>query len=96
MGWEVPAVSETRVVDVTGCGNAFCGGFLSSFDQSRDLLKSAIWGAVAASFMAEEKGVPKAGIPSLKVSNPIFRSLKDDEIICPPTCTHAAQGIGSV
>ena len=60
-------MSDTQVVDVTGCGNAFCGGFLSSFDRSRDVLKSALWGGVAASCMAEEMGVPKAGIPNLKV-----------------------------
>ncbi len=28
--WAIPAVKDTRVVDVTGCGNAFCGGFLAS------------------------------------------------------------------
>ncbi len=28
--WAVPAVEDTRVVDVTGCGNAFCGGFLAT------------------------------------------------------------------
>ncbi|KAG2435179.1 hypothetical protein HXX76_007262 [Chlamydomonas incerta] len=26
----VPAVADTAVVDVTGCGNAFCGGFLAA------------------------------------------------------------------
>lgn len=29
-GWHVPAVADTSVVDVTGCGNAFCGGFLAA------------------------------------------------------------------
>eukprot|EP00798_Chlamydomonas_sp_ICE-L_P013212 gene13212-19047_t len=28
----VPAVHDTEVVDVTGCGNAFCGGFLAHWD----------------------------------------------------------------
>lgn len=30
----VPAVEDTDVIDVTGCGNAFCGGFLASLDRT--------------------------------------------------------------
>lgn len=30
----VPAVEDTNVIDVTGCGNAFCGGFLASLDRT--------------------------------------------------------------
>ncbi|GLI71434.1 hypothetical protein VaNZ11_016648 [Volvox africanus] len=115
--YRVPAVADTAVMDVTGCGNAFCGGFLAAlyngsgdvgfggkdgatsghadhtrvsasvsgvesiisrteFDsgsaldwngkqnppptwvQSGDLRLAGAWGCVAASFMAEERGVP--------------------------------------
>jgi hypothetical protein len=31
LGFMLLAVEGTQVVDVTGCGNAFCGGFLASF-----------------------------------------------------------------
>jgi len=65
--WEVPAVADTRAVDVTGCGNAFCGGFLAAYDRTKgNLLESALHGCVAASFMAEERGVPKLPIPGLQ------------------------------
>lgn len=70
LGFMLPAVEGTQVVDVTGCGNAFCGGFLASFigmtGEAGDLLQSMAWGNTAASFMAEEKGVPKIGIMKLK------------------------------
>ncbi|GFR44586.1 hypothetical protein Agub_g5863, partial [Astrephomene gubernaculifera] len=142
--YQVPAVADTRVVDVTGCGNAFCGGFLaalfrggnatrrqprssssngsghtcSSSDsngnggsssscghsehydtgtaagaaaqqqqqgeegqeagaeaapllppawlQSGELSDAAAWGCVAASFMAEERGVPGSSVRELQ------------------------------
>ena len=36
-----------------------------------DLLGSAVWGCVAASFMAEELGVPKVPIARLQVGDPL-------------------------
>lgn len=48
-----------EVVDVTGCGNAFCGGFLGSRLAGEDLLDGAVWGSVAASLMAQAVGVPE-------------------------------------
>ncbi|PNW86482.1 hypothetical protein CHLRE_02g088300v5 [Chlamydomonas reinhardtii] len=104
----VPAVADTAVVDVTGCGNAFCGGFLAALyrgaaeaqrttapaaagaggDSSSgnggagavasseerapawlaraDLAGAAAWGCVAASFMAEARGVPLTPISQLQ------------------------------
>lgn len=58
--WQVPAVRDIEVVDVTGCGNTYCGGFMGGMDQGLGILDSALWGAVAASFMAEAQGVPTA------------------------------------
>lgn len=96
-------------MDVTGCGNAFCGGFLAALyrgaaeaqrttapaaagaggDSSSgnggagavasseerapawlaraDLAGAAAWGCVAASFMAEARGVPLTPISQLQV-----------------------------
>jgi hypothetical protein len=51
----VPGLS---VVDVTGCGNAFCGAFLASWGNGRSLLEAAAWGCVAGGIMAEWRGVP--------------------------------------
>ncbi|GLC36683.1 hypothetical protein PLESTF_001483900 [Pleodorina starrii] len=120
--YRVPAVEDTAVVDVTGCGNAFCGGFLAAMYRGRsrggtvsavsgtvsaevsepstseagpsapaegrgaggagqrqrppqrppawvragDLWMAGAWGCVAASFMAEERGVPMKRVADLQ------------------------------
>jgi sugar/nucleoside kinase (ribokinase family) len=52
---EVRAVA-TRVVDVTGAGNAFSGGWLVGYVESGDLERAAWQGAVSASFAIEQLG----------------------------------------
>ena len=44
--WHVPAYVKDTVVDVTGCGDAFCGGFLASYVRNHDPFISAIQGVV--------------------------------------------------
>ncbi|MDX1520222.1 MAG: PfkB family carbohydrate kinase, partial [Anaerolineae bacterium] len=55
--WHIPAV-ETTVVDPTGAGNAFCGGFLAGWGLTGDLRLAGLYGAVAASFLVEQVGLP--------------------------------------
>ncbi|MCS7089050.1 MAG: carbohydrate kinase family protein [Thermoflexales bacterium] len=50
--WQLPAV-PTTVVDVTGAGDAFCGGFAAALARDDDVLQAAICGAVSASFAVE-------------------------------------------
>lgn len=38
------------VVDPTGCGNTFCGGFIAGWYKTRNLLTAALWGSISASF----------------------------------------------
>jgi hypothetical protein len=38
------------IVDPTGCGNTFCGGFLAGWYKTRNVLTAALWGSVSASF----------------------------------------------
>jgi sugar/nucleoside kinase (ribokinase family) len=52
---EVPAIGR-RVVDVTGAGNAFSGGWLVGFAADRNLQRAACQGAVSASFAIEQVG----------------------------------------
>lgn len=57
--WAVPAITSPHPpVDVTGCGNSYCGGFLAAWSEGEDLLTAGLWGSVAASFMMSFQGVP--------------------------------------
>ena len=57
MSWHVPACTAEKVVDVTGCGDAFCGGFIASYVRDRNALTAAMHGVVSASFNLEDYGV---------------------------------------
>ena len=43
-------------VDTTGCGDAFCGGFLAGWCESGDLRTAVLYGTVSASFVASGFG----------------------------------------
>lgn len=57
----VPAFFEAgseRVVDATGGGNAFLGGFGAGYQETGSFVEAAKYGNVAASFIIEQVGVP--------------------------------------
>lgn len=56
-GWRIPAV-PVEVVDPVGAGNAFCGGFIAGWAKERDVRLAGMCGAVAASFLVEQVGLP--------------------------------------
>ena len=51
----------TAVVDTTGAGNAFGGGLLVGWVETGDLHTAGRRGAVAASFLVEQAGLPPPG-----------------------------------
>jgi sugar/nucleoside kinase (ribokinase family) len=51
---------KTQVVDPTGAGNAFCGGFLVGWIQTGNLRTAGLYGTVAASFLVEQVGLPSS------------------------------------
>lgn len=55
--WHIPAV-PVRVVDVTGAGNSYCGGFLVGYAETGDPRRGGLYGAVSASFTIEQFGLP--------------------------------------
>jgi ribokinase len=58
----VPAY-PAAVVDPTGAGDSFCGGFLVGLQETGDLVQAALYGTVAASFVVEaEHAIPVLGI----------------------------------
>lgn len=55
VSWTVPSVCGT-VIDPTGAGDAFCGGFLAGLVRAGDPVDAACYGAVSASFVVETRG----------------------------------------
>jgi sugar/nucleoside kinase (ribokinase family) len=55
--WHVPPAPAT-VVDVTGGGNAYCGGFLVGLGSGLSPVEAALRGSVSASFALEQFGLP--------------------------------------
>lgn len=55
--WTQIPTYPTEVVDPTGAGDAFCGGFLVGMARTRDARQAALYGAVSASFIIEDFGV---------------------------------------
>lgn len=54
----IPAIPVPKIVDQTGAGNTFCGGFMVGWLRSHgDLREAGCYGAVAASFALENVGV---------------------------------------
>ncbi len=54
--WMSVPVFATRVIDPTGAGDAFCGGFLVGMVRTGDAVQAALYGAVSASFVIEDFG----------------------------------------
>ncbi len=50
--WALPPC-PSKIVNVTGCGDSFCGGFLAGYTKDRDPFTSAAMGVVASSFLIE-------------------------------------------
>jgi len=57
--YHVPTATA-KPVDTTGCGDAFCGGFLVGWGETGDLLTGAFHGTVSASFVAADFGARHA------------------------------------
>ena len=53
--WHIPPYSTT-VVDVTGTGDASCGGFMVDWDETGDPALAACYGAVSSSFVLQGFG----------------------------------------
>jgi sugar/nucleoside kinase (ribokinase family) len=53
--WEIPSY-PSQLVDPTGAGDAFCGGFLAGFRRTFDPLQAALHGNISASLAIEGHG----------------------------------------
>lgn len=59
----VPPVPVPQIVDQTGAGNTYCGGFLVGWLRSGDPAQAGAYGAVSASFSLEVTGVADPPAP---------------------------------
>ena len=50
--------SDSKIVDPTGAGNAYLGGFAIGLLETSDAVRAAHYGTVAASFALEQVGLP--------------------------------------
>jgi len=57
----IPPLPVERIVDQTGAGNAYCGGFVVGWCLQRDLAAAGCYAAAAATFTLETVGA--ADIP---------------------------------
>ncbi|KAF2154155.1 Ribokinase-like protein [Myriangium duriaei CBS 260.36] len=51
-------LDQSRVVDPTGGGNGFLGGFAVGLVRTGDVIEAAIWGSISASLCIEQVGIP--------------------------------------
>src|SRR6056297_2835642 len=68
----IPSIAD-KIVDVTGAGDAFCGGFLSGIIQKGDPYKAAMRGIVASSIVLEDFGV----MHLLEADNKLVKKRKE-------------------
>jgi sugar/nucleoside kinase (ribokinase family) len=53
--WEIPAY-PAKVIDPTGVGDAYCGGFLAGYRLTYDPIQAALYGSISASLTIEGSG----------------------------------------
>ncbi|HEX7620236.1 MAG TPA: carbohydrate kinase family protein [Anaerolineales bacterium] len=53
--WEIPAY-PARLMDISGAGDSFCGGFLAGYQETYDPLRAVLYGSVSASLTIEGSG----------------------------------------
>ena len=58
-GSESEPISEGKVIDPTGAGNAFMGGFAIGLGETGDVIEAISYGAVSSSFALEQIGIPR-------------------------------------
>jgi len=60
---DVPAIQSRKVVDVTGAGDAYRGGFYAGLSRGFDLLRCGLIGSAVAGFVIERRGT-QTNIPT--------------------------------
>jgi ribokinase len=72
--WSVPAV-PVPVIDPTGAGDAYCGGFIAAFLATGSALAGAACGTVSAAHIIQGFGAFHSPAPSRAWAQASLRSL---------------------
>jgi ribokinase len=75
--WHIPAY-PARVQDVTGAGDAFCGGFLVGLVETGDLVEACLRGSVSASLAIEGVGALYALGATSRLAQARLEALRDN------------------
>lgn len=65
-----------QIVDPTGAGNTFLGGFIAGWNRSKDITESSLYGNVAASFALEQIGLP---VPQISGNRELWNKVDVQE-----------------
>lgn len=76
--YHIPIVLAEQIVDPTGVGDAFRGGFLTGFSRGLDMLTCGRMGALAATYCLEQRG-PQGHHYSPVEFVTRYRSIFDDQ-----------------
>ncbi|KAJ5919547.1 hypothetical protein N7454_009382 [Penicillium verhagenii] len=75
--------NASPVIDPTGAGNAFLGGYAVGYIQTGEAIKAACYGNISASFMLEQIGMPeKSEKGGIEVWNGVSVQARLREYMC--------------
>jgi len=76
--YDIPVVPPERIIDPTGVGDAFRGGFLTGYMHDLDLVTCGRMGALAAAYCLEQRG-PQGQTYTLAEFVTRYRRYCDDQ-----------------
>jgi adenosine kinase len=90
----VPAVTPAAIIDPTGVGDAFRGGFLAGYAHSFDLTTCGRMGAVAAAYCLEQEGPQNHTFSRAEFIARFRRHFEDGGLLDELTAADIVEGIG--
>jgi adenosine kinase len=90
----IPAVTPAAIVDPTGVGDAFRGGFLAGYAREYDLATCARMGAVSAAYCLEQEGPQNHAFTRAEFVDRFRRHFDDGGVLDQLISSDTAQEIG--
>ncbi len=77
--YKIPII-PVEVVDTTGAGDAYCGGFMVGISESKDALEASLKATVSASFVVEGYGALHALNAKTEIAHQRLKQLRESII----------------